>query len=100
TSIAPTIPWNICGPPREPSAGGVDRSEPLNGPRASELFGDGFRLQELKQVVRTSGLRVGAGHVESAKRMGSDHRAGALPIDVEISHEELVARAPDFLRIL
>ena len=43
------------------------------------------------RVIRAAGLRVGAGHVEAAKRMRADHGARALAIEIEIADVELAA---------
>src|SRR5579863_1095864 len=60
---------------------------------------DALRLQKLKQVVRPACLRIRARHIEPAKGMRTHHRAGAFAIDVEISHEKLLACLTDLFFI-
>src|SRR5437773_2309923 len=40
-----------------------------------------FGLREQVQVIRSSGLRIGSGHVEAAERMRPHHRSRTFAID-------------------
>src|ERR1700722_19850159 len=79
------------------------RSRPSNltSPRLSRnLLGNRFGLQELEQVIRAARFGIRSRHIEPTKRMGAPHGARALAIDVQVAHEELLARLADFLPVV
>src|SRR5579863_6870029 len=68
-------------------------------PPSLDLPRDRLGLHEEQQVVAAAGFTIGSRHVETAERMHAHHGAGALAIEVEITNEELAARAFD-LRVV
>src|SRR5882672_9865983 len=63
--------------------------------RRAELRRRKLCLHEQQKVIVTAGFRVGARHVEAAKRMHAHQRARALAIEIEIADVELAAGALD-----
>jgi hypothetical protein len=63
-------------------------------------LGDRFRLKELEEIVGSTGFRIRSRHIEAAKRMSADHRAGTFAIDIQISYKEPVSRLRDFFVVV
>src|SRR6188768_1921276 len=62
-----------------------------------ELLRYRFGLQELEQIFGAAGFGIRARHVEAAKRMSSDHGAGALAVDVQVPDVETGSRLFDLV---
>src|SRR6267154_3003377 len=65
---------------------------PLTCGRAN-LRGRKFGLHEQKEVITAAGFGIGARHVEAAKRMHPDERAGAFTIQIKIADMKFAAGA-------
>src|SRR5712664_1646665 len=65
--------------------------------RSSDLFCYRLCLREQIQVVGAAGFGIGAGHVEAAERVSTDHRSRALAVDVEVAYVEVAAGAVDLI---
>src|SRR5712691_13467995 len=65
--------------------------------RLNDLLAHRLALGEQIQIIGPAGLRVGAGHIESAKRMRAHHGARTLAIDVQVADMELLNGAFDLL---
>src|SRR5690606_10782635 len=63
-------------------------------------FGDALALREEQQVVRATGLGVGAAHVEAAEGLYADEGAGALAVEIEVAAVEVLGGALDALAVL
>ena len=64
------------------------------------LFGNALGLEVEQQIIAPTRLRVGARHVEPAKRMNADHGTGDLAIEVQIANMEIFAGAFQALRVV
>ena len=65
---------------------------------AHNVFGNVAGDDEVKQIISTAGFGAAAAHFESAERMPADHRAGAAPIYIDVSGDELGFGALDVRR--
>src|SRR5215470_10751873 len=67
---------------------------------SANFFRDGFGLQEEQQVIFPAGLGIRSGHVEAAKGMRADHRAGALAVQIKIPDVEHFFGLADLFGVL
>src|SRR5437660_791809 len=63
----------------------------------AKLLCDALALCEEQKVVRAAGFRVRAAHVEAAEGVRSDHRSGALAVEVQVADLKLSGRAIELL---
>ncbi len=69
--------------------------QPMARSRTNRLktIRDRLALRKQQQIIRPAGFRVGAAHVESAKRLHTNQRAGAFAVEIQIADMKLFAGA-------
>ena len=68
-----------------PVFGCLVRSKPV----ACDVFGHDAWDKEVQQIIFAAGFSTAAAHLESAKRMTADDRAGARAVDVNVAGFQL-----------
>src|SRR5712692_7434643 len=77
-----TIENTLHGRPRLSSR--LLRQKARIAPHRGGVYAHDLLQGETAQIVRTAGLRPGAGQAGAAERLGADHRADDVAIDIDI----------------